>query len=82
MIRRAMISGRQANECHAPWSNIHSSTNARALARVMAVSAARRCRNQLKVSNASAHSTDGGSISKGERPSQMTTLPASANWPA
>ncbi len=39
---------------------IHSSTSARALARVMPDSAARRCRSQPKPSSATAQSSDGG----------------------
>src|SRR5689334_24709369 len=35
MMRRARTSGRQAIECQEPWNEIHSSTNARALARVI-----------------------------------------------
>ncbi len=54
----------------------------RALARVMADSAARRWRSQPKPSNCCAHSSEGGTISKGERPSQITILPASAKRPA
>ena len=46
---------------------IHSSTSARALARVMPDSAARRWRSQLKPSSAAAQSSDGGVTSNGER---------------
>ena len=34
-----------------------------------------------KVKSSAAHSSDGGSMSKIERPSQITTLPAKANRP-
>src|SRR5881227_2250244 len=72
MIRRASTSGRQASGCQEPCNEIHSSTSARALARVMADSAARKCRSQPKPSRPAAHSSDGGSISKIERRSQTT----------
>ena len=68
--------------CHEPCTVIHSSTRARALARVMPDSAARRWRSQPKPSRRAAHSSDGGAISNGERPSLITTLPAKANRPA
>jgi hypothetical protein len=61
---------------------IHSSISERALARVIAESAARRWRSQTKPSNVTAHSSDGGVISKGDRRSQMTTFPANAKRPA
>ena len=82
MMRRAMISGCQATGSHAPCTVIHSSTSARALARVMPDSAARRWRSQPKPSRIAAHSSDGGAISNGERPSLITTLPAKAKRPA
>jgi hypothetical protein len=82
MMRRATISGCQATGCQPPWSVIHSSTRARALARLMVESAAFRWRSQPKPSSASAHSSEGGSISNGERPSQTTTLPAKPKRPA
>jgi len=44
-------------------------------------SAARRWRSQPKPSRIVAHSSDGGAISNGERPSLITTLPAKANRP-
>ena len=61
MMRRATMSGRQATASATPCSAIHSSTSARALARVMRDSAARRWRSQPKPNSASAHSSDGGS---------------------
>jgi len=61
---------------------IQSSISERALARVMAESAARRWRSQEKFSRITAHSSDGGVISNGERRSQITTLPAKAKRPA
>jgi hypothetical protein len=82
MMRRATISGCQATGCQLPWSVIHSSTKARALARLMVESAARRWRSQPKPSRTSAHSSEGDAISNGERPSQTTTLPAKAKRPA
>jgi hypothetical protein len=48
----------------------------------MALSAARKWRSQEKLSSITAHSSDGGVISKGERRSQITTLPAKAKRPA
>ena len=81
MTRRDSTSGRQASGCHAPCNVIHSSIKARALARVMPDSAARRWRNQPKPNSAVAHSSDGGAISKIERSSQTTTLPAKAKRP-
>ena len=81
MMRRATTSGRQASGSR-ELSVIHSSTSARALARVMPDSAARRCRSQLKPSSEAAHSSDGGGTSNGERASQITTLPANTNRPA
>ena len=60
MMRRDSTSGRHAIGCHAPCSVIHSSTSARALARAMPDSAARRWRNQPKPNIAVAHSSDGG----------------------
>ena len=80
-MRRAITSGRQATGPGALRGLIHSSTSARALARVMPKSAARRWRSQPKPSSATAHSSDGGSISNGERPSQITTLPANTKRP-
>jgi hypothetical protein len=44
--------------------------------------AARRWRSQLKPKSAAAQSSDGAAISKGERESQVTTLPANAKRPA
>ena len=82
MTRRATTSGRQASGSRELLSVIHSSTSARALARVMPVSAARRCRSQLKPSSATAQSSDGGATSNGERASQITTLPANTKRPA
>ncbi len=81
MIRRDSTSGRHATGCHEPCSAIHSSTSARALARAMPDSAARRWRSQLKPKTSVAHSSDGGVISKIERLSQTTTLPAKAKRP-
>jgi hypothetical protein len=82
MTRRATKSGRHASRWSSePCSAIHSPTSARALARVMVESAARKWRSHPKPSNWSAHSSDGGSISNGERPSQMTILPAKAKRP-
>ena len=82
MTRRATTSARQAIGSWERLSVIHSSTNARALARVMPDWAARRWRSQLKPKSAAAQSSDGGAISKGERESQVTTLPANAKRPA
>jgi len=48
MMRRAVTSGRQQTESWERASVIHSSISARALARVMPDSAARRCRSQPK----------------------------------
>jgi hypothetical protein len=76
------MSGCQPSACQPPCSDIHSSTSARALARVMPDSTARRWRSQPKPNKACAHSSDGGGISNGERPSQITTLPAKAKRPA
>ncbi len=81
MMRRATISGRHAIGCQEPCSVIHSSTSARALARVIADSAARRWRSQPKPRRLSAHSSEGGTISNGERPSHTTILPANAKRP-
>ena len=67
--------------CQEPCSVIHSSTSARALARVMPDLAARRWRSQEKPSSAVAHSSDGGAIWNIERLSQTTTLPAKAKRP-
>ena len=75
------MSLRQPSGCHLPWMVIQSSISARALARVMAESAARRCLSQAKLSRITAHSSDGGIISNGERRSQITTLPAKAKRP-
>jgi post-segregation antitoxin (ccd killing protein) len=61
---------------------IHSSISERALARVIAESAARRWRSQEKLSSCTAHSSDGGVISNGDLRSQITTLPAKAKRPA
>ncbi len=82
MMRRDRMSVRQPSGCQPPCRLIHSSISERALARVMAVSAARRWRSQAKPSSAAAHSSDGGVISNGERRSQITTLPAKAKRPA
>ena len=51
------------------------------IARLIAGSEVRRCRSQLKPCRPIAHSSDGGAISNGERPSQITTLPAKAKRP-
>jgi hypothetical protein len=75
------MSERQPMGCQPPCTLIHSSISERALARVMLESAARKCRNQTKLSNVLAHSSDGGVISKGDLRSQMTTLPAKAKRP-
>ena len=72
---------RQPVLCQPPWMLIQSSTSARALERVMALSAARRWRSQPKPSSTTAHSSEGGVISNGERRSAMTTLPAKAKRP-
>jgi hypothetical protein len=76
------MSGRQATVSDALCSDIHSSTSARALARVIPDSAARRWRSQPKPNSTSDHSSDGGIISNGDRPSQITILPAKAKRPA
>ena len=81
MMRRDSTSGRQASGCQEPCSAIHSSISARALARVMPDSAARRWRSQPKPNSAAAQSSDGGAISKIERRSQTTILPAKAKRP-
>ena len=60
---------------------IQSSISERALARVMAESAARKCRSQTKLSSVTAHSSEGGVISKGDLRSAITTLPAKAKRP-
>ena len=60
MTRRATTSARQAIGSCELLSVIHSSTSARALARVMPDSAARRWRSQPKPSSATAQSSDGG----------------------
>jgi hypothetical protein len=62
--------------------DIQSSISERALARVMAVSAARRWRSQPKPSRETSQSSDGGSRSKIERPWQVTILPAKTKRPA
>ena len=72
---------RQPVWCQPPCILIQSSINERALARVMAESAARRWRSQTKLSNVTAHSSEGGVISKGDLRSQITTLPAKAKRP-
>jgi hypothetical protein len=82
MTRRATTSARHAMASWELLRVIHSSTSARALARVMPDSAARRWRSQPKPKSAAAQSSDGGGISKGERESQVTTLPANAKRPA
>jgi hypothetical protein len=82
MTRRASTSARQAilPACFCDAS--HSSTSERALARVMAESAARRCRSQPKPSRATSQSSDGGSSVNTERPWQVTILPANTKRPA
>jgi hypothetical protein len=82
MTRRARTSGRQAIGSRLLCEVIHSSTSARALARVMPESAARKCRSQPNPRSAIAQSSDGGPISNGERASQVTTLPANTKRPA
>ena len=82
MMRRDSISGCQPTGCQLPCSLIQSSISERALARVIAESAARRWRSYTKLNNMLAHSSDGGVISNGVRRSQITTLPAKAKRPA
>ena len=81
-MRRERISVRQPIGCQPPCTLIHSSISERALERVMAESAARKCRSQTKPSSVAAHSSEGGVISKGDLRSQITTLPAKAKRPA
>ena len=76
------MSMRQPVECPPPCTLIHSSINERAFERVIAESAARRCRSHTKLSKVTAHSSEGGVISKGDLRSLITTLPAKAKRPA
>jgi len=82
MTRRAMTSARRPTGRLCNGFEIQSSTSERALARVSAVSAARKCRNHPKPSSATSQSSDGGSRSKIERPWQVTILPANTKRPA
>jgi hypothetical protein len=82
MIRRAVTSGRLAAASPEFCNEIHSSTSARALARVIPESAARKWRSQLNPCSATDQSSDGAFTSNGERASHTTTLPPNENRPA
>ena len=82
ITRRASTSARRPIERLRAGFEIQSSTSERALARVSAVSAARRWRSQPKPSSETSQSSEGGSSSKIERPWQVTILPANTKRPA
>src|SRR5262249_7339984 len=81
MMRRAMTSGRRLIGLPALTFLSHSLTSERARARLIAGSEVRRCLSQPKPCRPIAHSSDGGEISKGERPSQTATLPEKTKRP-
>ena len=82
MTRRPSTSARHAVELVRVWLPSHSSTSERALARVIAESAARRWRSQPKPSSAVSQSSDGAASVKIERPWQVTIFPAKTKRPA